>query len=297
MSDTQTLDDIQVDEQIDTNYEDVVNYNPLGDNVEEKDYQKANLRGAGQLPDLEEPTFAPPTLEDISPEMFGGDSGEDEDEVFGRERLNDMPKGDKKKAAQQMVDMVLEGYSSICSFTGNYASMNEGQLLEMQSEGKIDLSMPIPVSPSERVGVVDFVQSFNSQIDEAMEVSDEFKEQVKPPMTRIFEKKGVGMTDEQFLLVMFGKDIITKTATTIALKRQLTKTLELVYDQYRTSGQPMPPTPPPVTPPPPAQPAQPAQPAEETSGSEPKTMGSSRKQRRAKDRKKSKKAKIVAPND
>ncbi len=293
MSDTQTLDDIQVDEQIDTNYEDVVNYNPLGDNVEEKDYQKANLRGAGQLPDLEEPTFSPPTLEDISPEMFGGDSGEDEDEIFGRERLNDMPKGDKKKAAQQMVDMVLEGYSSICSFTGNYANMNEGQLLEMQAEGKIDLRMPIPVSPSERVGVVDFVQSFNSQIDEAMEVSDEFKEQVKPPMTRIFEKKGVGMTDEQFLLVMFGKDIITKTATTIALKRQLTKTLELVYDQYQTSGQPMPPPPPPpVTPP-----AQPAQPAQQQAQAEPKATKKSRKERRANDRKKGKKAKIVAPND
>ena len=288
MSDTQTLDDIQVDEQIDTNYEDVVNYNPLGDNVEEKDYQKANLRGAGQLPDLEEPTFSPPTLEDISPEMFGGDSGEDEDEIFGRERLNDMPKGDKKKAAQQMVDMVLEGYSSICSFAGNYANMNEGQLLEMQADGKIDLRMPIPVSPSERVGVVDFVQSFNSQIDEAMEVSDEFKEQVKPPMTRIFEKKGVGMTDEQFLLVMFGKDIITKTATTIALKRQLTKTLELVYDQYQTSGQPMPPPPPPpVTPP-----AQPAQTAQQQAQAEPKATKKSRKERRRTTERRVKKQKL-----
>ena len=101
------------------------------------------------------------------------------------------------------------------------------------------------------------------------------------------------MTDEQFLLVMFGKDIITKTATTIALKRQLTKTLELVYDQYQTSGQPMPPPPPPpVTPP-----AQPAQPAQQQAQAEPKATKKSRKERRANDRKKGKKAKIVAPND
>lgn len=289
MSDAQTLDDIVVDEQVDANYSDVVNYNPLADNVEEKDYQKANLQGAGRLPDLEEPTFQPPTLEDIRPEMFGGDTGEDEDEVFGRERLNDMPKGDKKKAAQQMTEMILEGYSSICSFGGGLASMKEGKLMEMQAEGRIDLRMPIPVSPTEQVGVLDFVQSYNSQIDEAMEVTDEFKEAVRPPMTRILEKKGVGMTDEQFLLVMFGKDIITKTATTIALKKQLTRTLELVYDQYQMSGQPMPNTPPPVTPPPPA-PTQQQQSAEEK-------PSESRRERRAKGRKKSNKAKIVAPND
>ena len=225
MSDAQTLDDIVVDEQVDANYSDVVNYNPLADNVEEKDYQKANLQGAGRLPDLEEPTFEPPTLEDIRPEMFGGDTGEDEDEVFGRERLNDMPKGDKKKAAQQMTEMILEGYSSICSFSGGFASMKENKLMEMQAEGRIDLRMPIPVSPTEQVGVLDFVQSYIAQIDEAMEVTDDFKEAVRPPMTRILEKKGVGMTDEQFLLVMFGKDIITKTATTIALKKQLTRHL------------------------------------------------------------------------
>ena len=47
MSDTQTLDDIQVDEQIDTNYEDVVNYNPLGDNVEEKRLPKSEFERGG----------------------------------------------------------------------------------------------------------------------------------------------------------------------------------------------------------------------------------------------------------
>ena len=131
--------------------------------------------------------------------------------------------------------------------------MKEGQLLQMQSEGKLDLQMPIPVSADERVGVIDFVQSYNSQIDEAMEVTDEFKDSVRDPMTRIFEKKGVGMTDEQFLLVMFGKDIITKTATTLALKKQLTKTLELVHEQYQQGGMPTPPMQTPPPPPPRAQ--------------------------------------------
>lgn len=289
MSEVNTLDDIVLEEQESPNFSDVVNYNPLGDNVEEKDYQRANIAGAQRLPEIEEPTFEPPSLEDIRPEMFGGSDGEDEDEIFGKERLNDLPKGDKKKAAKQMAEMILEGYSSICAFGGNFANMNEGQLLQMQTEGKIDLQMPIPVSPTERVGVVDFVQSYNAQIDEAMEVTDEFKDSVREPMTRIFEKKGVGMTDEQFLLVMFGKDVITKTATTIALKRQLTRTLELVYDQYQQAGG-MPP-PPPVTPPPAPQPqAQNPQPQPE-----PQAPVENKRERRKSAKKKGKKAKIVAP--
>lgn len=281
MSEAQSIEDIEVEEREIPNFSEVVNYNPLADNVEEKEYQKVSIQGAGRLPDIEEPVFSPPTLEDIRPEMFEG-GGDDEDEIFGKERLNDLPKGDKKKAAKQMTEMVLEGYSSICSFAGGFANMNEGQLLQMQTEGKIDLRMAVPVSPQESVGVVDFVQSYNTQIDEAMEVSDEFKESVKEPMTRVFEKKGLGMTDEQFLLVMFGKDIITKTATTLALKKQLARTLELVHEQYKEAGSP-PPPPPVQTPPPPP-------PRAENSAPE------NRRERRKK-AKKGNKAKIVAPND
>jgi hypothetical protein len=283
MSEVESLDDIVIEEQETPDFQKVVNYNPLGDNVEEKDYQRANIAGANRLPDIEEPSFQPPTLEDIRPDMFGGGGGEDEDEIFGKEAINDLPKGDKKKAAKQLTNMVLDGYSSICSFAGGFANMKESQLFQMANDGKISLQMAIPVSPQESVGVVDFVQSFNTQIDEAMEVTDEFKDSVRDPMTRIFEKKGVGMTDEQFLLVMFGKDIITKTATTIALKRQLTTTLELIYDQYQQGGA----QPRPATPPPPPQPqAQNPQPKQEP-----------QENRRERRKKKKNKAQIVAPND
>ena len=117
----------------------------------------------------------------------------------------------------------------------------------MQTETKIDLQYGGSPSPQEAVGVVDFVQSYNLRRLMKM-ISDEFKESVKEPMTRVFEKKGLGMTDEQFLLVMFGKDIITKTATTLALKKQLARTLELVHEQYKETGSP--PPPPPVQTPP-----------------------------------------------
>jgi hypothetical protein len=276
------IEDITLEENDVPNFSDVVNYNPLADNVEEKDYQKIAIEGADRLPDIEEPVFTSPTLEDIRPDIFDG-GGSDEDEVFGKEKLNDLPKGDKKKAAQQMAEMVLEGYSSICSFTGGFANLNEGKLLQMQTEGKIDLRMSVPISSQEQVGVVDFVQSFNSQIDEAMAVSDEFKDSVRDPMTRVFAKKGVGMTDEQLLLVMFGKDIITKTATTIALKKQLSRTLELVYQQHQEAGLPTPP-PPPVQTPAPAPPRA-RNPVKENT-----------RESRI-NRKKSNKAQIVAPND
>ena len=286
MSENTNIEDIQLEEKDMPNFSDVVNYNPLADNVEEKEYQKVSIEGASRLPDIEEPVFTAPTLEDIRPDMFDG-GGEDEDEVFGKEKLNDLPKGDKKKAAKQMADMVLEGYSSICSFTGGFANMNEGQLLQMQTEGKIDLRMSVPISPTEQVGVVGFVESFNTQIDEAMEVTDEFKDSVRDPMTRIFEKKGVGMTDEQMLLVMFGKDIITKTATTIALKKQLSRTLELIHDQYKQAGSP--------PPPPPIQTPQPAPPRAENPVKE-NTVKEEKSERR-KNVRKSNKAQIVAPND
>ena len=80
---TETIDEIQVDENVSFDYNNLNGYNPLGQNVEEKEYTKANIKVTGAIPDISEPTFAPPTLEEL--DLTEGEEEEAEDPLFGQQ--------------------------------------------------------------------------------------------------------------------------------------------------------------------------------------------------------------------
>lgn len=236
---TETIDEIQVDENVSFDYNNLNGYNPLGQNVEEKEYTKANIKVTGAIPDISEPSFAPPTLEEL--DLTEGEEEEVEDPLFGQQDLNDLPPKEKKEASAQFVELILQGYSALHVFGQKFATINDQKLYEKQAKGEIDLRMHIPISETQSVGVVDFIDSYNKEVAETLSVDEDFKESVRPVMERIAAKKGYGLSDEQFLLVMFGKDMIQKGAGVFSLKRQLDKTLEIVFEQFRTSNTPPPP--------------------------------------------------------
>ena len=89
-------------------------------------------------------------------------------------------------------------------------------------------------------------------------------------MIRVFSKRGYGMTDEQYLMFAFGKDILQKGAQLYTFKKSLTQSLKMMTEMYNAqvnaqyneqAGPPpqdTPPPPPPqdnpTTPPPPPPP-------------------------------------------
>tara|TARA_R110000751_G_scaffold307535_1_gene429301 strand:+ start:2370 stop:3164 length:795 start_codon:yes stop_codon:yes gene_type:complete len=235
----ETIDEIKVDENVSFDYNDINGYNPLSQNVEEKEYTKANIKVSGAIPEISEPAFAAPTLGEL--DLSEGEEEENEDSVFGKQELNDLPPKEKQEASQQLVELVLQGYSALHDFGQKFAVISDQKLYEKQAKGELDLAMHIPISETQSVGVVDFVNDYNKEIIQTLSVDDDFKDSVRPVLERIALKKGYGLSDEQFLLMMFGKDIIAKTAGTISLKKQLSKTLEIVYQQYSKNQSPPPP--------------------------------------------------------
>jgi hypothetical protein len=55
-------------------------------------------------------------------------------------------------------------------------------------------------------------------------------------MIRVFMKRGWGMTDEQFLMYMFGKDIAIKVGIMFQLKKTINGTLETIEKMHRRSS-------------------------------------------------------------
>lgn len=219
-------------------------YNPLGESVKERSYTKPNVDGANLEAEIEEPTFVPPSFEDLE-EPTGFES--QEEQPFANPALNDLDDKDKRYATEQMVDVVLDGYEKITGLANNLVQIKEKKIQEMIAKGEIDPRTRIPIDTSgNSVSISEFVQDYNEQTAEAIQTSPDFKKKVRPAMVRVFEKRGIGMTDEQFLMYMFGTDIVQKGAVVVSLRNNVSGIMNMMKElsQQRMATQAPPPPPP-----------------------------------------------------
>ena len=221
-------EDIQGAQDLDiqSSYDD---FNPLADSVQERSYTRLKIDPNSNLGELEEPMFEAPSFEDFD------DAPNDQDGKgepgFANPSLNDLDNKEKRYATEQMVDTVLDGYERLTGLGNNIVQVKDSKLKRMYAEGEIDPNIQIPVdSQGNTVSVDEFVKEFNSQTADAIKTTPEFKETVRPAMIRVFEKRGIGMTDEQYLMYHFGVDLATKGITIFALRRQMSSIFDMLKE-------------------------------------------------------------------
>jgi hypothetical protein len=211
-------------------------YNPFDESVVERDYSTPKT-ASGLVEDIDEPTFVPPSYEDIVSERE-----QQTDESFQQQNpfndpnpaMNDLSDRDKKIACESLVDTVLDAYEQLHKYAQFVVKVDEEELMQKQAENKIDLSQVIPVTENgDTMTVGEFVGQFNQQSQEALKYDKEFGYKVRPAMIRVFMKRGWGMTDEQYLLYMFGKDIAVKVSIMYQLKKTINNTLEVLEKAHR----------------------------------------------------------------
>jgi hypothetical protein len=246
----------------------VGSFNPLSESTIERDYSRPPIQ-EGYVPDLEEPSFHQKTFNEIqsdrgqqassmgseNPNQGGSPmpSGSSDPLMNPNPALNELDERERRLASEHMVDAVLDTYETLSTMSGNLAKMDEQKVRDLIAEGKISSSRRIPVDEhGNTVSVMEFVQGYNAQVGTAVENDPAFRKKVRPVMVRVFSKRGWGMTDEQFLLFAFGKDISIKAVTLYGMKKGVNDILTRLQDEAKAQGirKPQP------TPPPPAPPAQ-----------------------------------------
>jgi len=226
-------------------------YNPFSESVVERDYATPKT-ASGVIDEIEEPSFVPPSYEEIvqeraEQEAMGQNEGGGFDNPFDNPNsaMNDLDNKDKKIACESLVDTVLDAYEQAHRYAQYIVKVDEESLMERQAQGKLDLSMQIPVTETgDTMSVAEFVAQYNEQSANALEYDKDFGYKVRPAMIRVFMKRGWGMTDEQFLLYMFGKDIAIKVGIMYQLKKTINGTLDTLEKAYRRQNpqsQPQPP--------------------------------------------------------
>jgi len=213
-------------------------YNPFAESVVQRDYSTPQV-ASGLVEDIDEPQFIPPSYEDIvngNTEMEG--EPEDTGSPFDNPNpaFNELENKDKKIACESMVDTCLDAYEQLHKYAQFVVKVDEEDLLERHQSGKIDLQEIIPVSENgDTMTISEFMQQYNQQGQEALTYDKEFGFKVRPAMVRVFMKKGWGMSDEQYLMYMFGKDLAVKAGIMFQLKKTINSTLEALEKNHKSN--------------------------------------------------------------
>lgn len=215
-------------------------YNPFNENVVERDYATPKT-ASGVVEEIEEPSFVPPSYEDIIQER-----NQQQENEFAQNNpspfdnpnpaMNELDDKEKRIACESLVDTCLDAYEQAHRYAQFFVKMDEEELMQKQAEGKLDLSMEIPVSETQSMSVMEFVAQYNEQSANALQYDKEFGYKVRPAMIRVFMKRGWGMTDEQFLLYMFGKDIAIKVGMVYSLKKTINSTIATLEKATKRNG-------------------------------------------------------------
>jgi hypothetical protein len=143
----------------------IADYDPLMEPVKERSYTKPKVEGGAMLEDLEEPSFAPPSFDDLD----AGDAGpqSDAEPASANPYMNDLSGKEKKMASEQLVDAVLTGYEGLHKIANQVVRINPDEIQEMIATGEIDRNLELPLPDGNTMSVPEFVDSFNEQAGEA----------------------------------------------------------------------------------------------------------------------------------
>jgi hypothetical protein len=197
-------------------------FSPLDAPVKQRSYTQHHVADTQVFDDLQEPSFQPPSYNDFDEEA------EAEQERPFNQSYSELDGKEKTMGAKMMAEMTLDLYEKGCGFLGKLPEISEGKLDRLIAEGEIDPNIEIPTEAGS-LGVKEFAREYNDSIKDAFSVSDEFKEKVKPPLERVFKKRGIGMTDEQLLMYYFATDFGAKGVQAFMLR----KTANGILDSLR----------------------------------------------------------------
>jgi hypothetical protein len=219
------------------------NYSPMHEQRIDRDYAKGTElnQSEGVQGDIPEPDFTPESplftdveFNEIPANETGAKTGKNEkgkqpSEPYNPE-LEQLSKKEQKEAAEmaaeQVIDIYLEYKPKLFRWIGK---VPKRKVEKMVLDGKLDMDMKMEF-PDGTFTIRERFDTLHELTEEAFVTPPEFKDKVLPPLTRIFMKKGVGLTDEQFLMVEFGKDFISSAVELAQIKQATYQWLRYASD-------------------------------------------------------------------
>lgn len=168
----------------------------------------------------------------------GGNSSQNKGNTAFNPAMNSIPSAEKKMGAEQLAKLLVDAYEQLNLFANKGLQISTKKLRKLEAEGEIDLSVQIPYEYGKTMSAGEFVETINEQNKDTFSVSKEFKRDITPPLVRILEKRGAGLTDEQYVGYVVGKDVIVKGFIAFQVRNTLNEAIDIIkqYTQALREG-------------------------------------------------------------
>lgn len=207
-------------------------YSILDEPINEKTYSRLNVSATQEQlnNDIPEPDFIPPPIDFTEPKK------EKPKEKPIMPDMEGLSQKEKNEASETLSDVILDGYGILHALANRGLMVSEKKLIKLQQKGEIDLNAQIQYDYGQTMSAGEFFQEYNKQAETALTLSNEFREEVKPVLSKVLAKKGLGLTDEQKLIFLFAKDAGQKAIIAISMRSQLNQMIEVI--KMATTQQP-----------------------------------------------------------
>jgi len=216
-------------------------YNPMSDGVIEKPYSTIAYDVSQEQigTRIPEPTFSRQSIGKEDPyKMLGGERGGGgasggsgkATQPSLNPAMNNLSDKDKQMGAEHLARLIIDAYEGLNSAANSLCKFPAGKLRKLQSSGEIDLSVEIPYDYGKTIPAGEFIKEFNEQNKDTLSVSKEFKKEILPPLTRVLEKKGAGITDEQMIIYLFAKDVGVKAVLVGQMRSTMTDMINVIVE-------------------------------------------------------------------
>lgn len=212
----------------------------LNQNTVEREYTKISVEG--EIPiSAPEPVFTPPKMNMQEPEPEPGHDGPETRQSETPEKpsynptYTEMSAKDKEYGAEHAADTAIGAYRMVCEdLLARAAKMNIGKLQNKVNDGTINKDLRFEVdNDGSEVNIIEYATHFNQNIDQVFAVDEEFIESVRPPLIRIAKKRGLALTDEQYVGVEVVKDLGKKMILGLSLKASTKNIEKMLIEQTR----------------------------------------------------------------
>lgn len=191
---------------------------PLDGEVKVKDYA-ALPDGTGATP--------PPSADGTTPASTVPPA-----EATGAAPVAPLTPAEQESQAKQSVDLALKGYEKLHALGRWVGKVDTNELAGLHAKGDINLNQELPLGRrSTTVG--GFFEEYNKGIDENIVVTDEFKDNIRPPLTRIVIKNKLFLSDELYVAMIVAEDLTTKMSMLLGLKKSAAMVLKAVTEMAK----------------------------------------------------------------
>ena len=142
--------------------------------------------------------------------------------------------------AKQTVDLMLKGYDKLHALGRWVGKIDNNDLAALSANGKINLEQNLPLG-KKSISIGGFFAEYNQGIDENIVVTEEFRTNIRPPLTRICIKNNWLLNDEMYVISLLTEDVVTKASMLMGLKKSANMVLEACLAMQKAKTAPPPP--------------------------------------------------------